>query len=130
MGGGRGLGMRASVQALGHKARKPKYSNIKTEIDGITFDSKKEAQRYVTLKLLERIGDIEDLVLQPKFLIAESVILDGRKQRARYYIADFQYTDLVTGKTVVEDVKGMKTAAYRAKRHQVKLIHGIEVKEV
>lgn len=118
------------LKALGRKPRKPKYSNVKTEVDGILFDSKKEAQRYVTLKLLERIGDIEDLVLQPRFLIADAVVLDGRKQRARYYIADFQYVDAATGKTVVEDVKGMKTAAYRAKRHQVMLVHGIEVKEV
>lgn len=120
----------AHLKSIGHGLKKAKYSNIKTEVDGILFDSKKEANRYVLLKLLERTGEITDLVLQPKFLIADAVILDGRKQRARYYIADFQYTDLVTGKTVVEDVKGMKTAAYRAKRHQVKLIHGIEVKEV
>ena len=120
----------AILKALGRKARKPKYSNVKTEVDGITFDSKKEANRYVLLKLLERAGQITDLVLQPKFLIADAVILDGRKQRARYYIADFQYVDTATGKTVVEDVKGMKTATYRAKRHQVKLLHGIEVKEV
>ena len=120
----------AILKALGRKARKPKYRNVKTEVDGITFDSKKEAERYVTLKLMQRIGEITDLVLQPKFLIAESVILDGRKQRARYCIADFQYVDAATGKTVVEDVKGMKTAAYRAKRHQVKLLHGIEVREV
>lgn len=120
----------AILKALGHKARKPKYSNVKTEVDGILFDSKKEANRYVALKLLERIGDIEDLVLQPKFLIADAVILDGRKQRARYYIADFQYVDAATGKTVVEDVKGIKTAAYRAKRHQMMLAHEIEVKEV
>jgi len=120
----------AYLKSIGHGLKKAKYSNVKTEVDGITFDSKKEAERYVTLKLMQRIGDIEDLVLQPKFLIADAVVLDGRKQRARYYIADFQYTDAATGNTVVEDVKGMKTAAYRAKRHQVKLLHGIEVKEV
>jgi hypothetical protein len=110
--------------------KKSKYNNVKTEVDGITFDSKKEVSRYQQLKLLMRAGQIADLVLQPKFLIAEAVVLDGKKQRARFYVADFQYQDTATGKTIVEDVKGFKTAVYRAKRHQMKLRYGIEVKEV
>lgn len=111
------------------KPKKSKYHNVKIVVDGITFDSKKEAARYRELRLLERAGQITGLVLQPKFLIAEAVELDGRKQRARYYIADFQYVDS-DGQTIVEDAKGMKTAVYRAKRHQMKLRYGIEVREV
>ena len=46
-----------------------KYGNRKTEVDGIVFDSKKEAERYRDLKLLERAGDIRELVLQPSFVL-------------------------------------------------------------
>ena len=111
------------------KPRQSKYRNVKTKHEGITFDSKKECERYKVLKQWQQKGLIKNLVLQPKFLIAESVHLDDRKQRARYYIADFMYQDQ-DGKQIVEDVKGMRTDIYKLKRHLVKAIHGIEIKEV
>ncbi|WP_227430432.1 DUF1064 domain-containing protein [Psychrobacter sp. I-STPA6b] len=110
------------------RPKKPKYKNIKVEIDGVKFDSKKEAKRYQDLKLLERSGGIKNLELQPEFVIADAVVLDGRKRPARKYKADFSY--MRDGKLVVEDVKGIKTPMYRLKRHLVKLIHGIEVTEI
>ena len=124
-------GKQAKVLASGTKSkpRQSKYRNVKTKHEGITFDSKKECERYKVLKQWQQKGLIKNLVLQPKFLIAESVHLDDRKQRARYYIADFMYQDQ-DGKQVVEDVKGMKTDIYKLKRHLVKAIHGIEIKEV
>ena len=70
-----------------------KYRNTKTELDGIVFDSKKEADRYAELRMLERAGTIKKLELQPKFLICKGVVWNGRKQRDRYYIADFKYYD-------------------------------------
>ncbi len=85
-----------------------KYSAIKTVIDGITFASKKEAGRYSELRLLDRAGQIKALELQPKF----PLIVNGTKVCT--YIADFAYQE--GGKYVVEDVKGMKTPAYRIKR--------------
>ncbi|MBN1114444.1 MAG: DUF1064 domain-containing protein, partial [Oligoflexia bacterium] len=63
-------------------ARKNKYKNVKTTVDGITFDSKKEADRYSELKLLERAGKIKDLILQPKFEIIPAYEKDGKKVRA------------------------------------------------
>ena len=94
-----------------------KYHAQKTEIDGITFDSKKEADRYAILKILERGKLIHSLELQKKFLLLPSVENKyGRKERAVYYVADFYYYDVEKGHFVAEDVKGMRTAAYNLKR--------------
>lgn len=93
-----------------------KYKNIKTTIDGIQFDSKKEAQRYAELKLEEKAGLIHNLELQPKFELLKGFIhvLTEEKVRGITYIADFRYWqgDI----EVVEDVKGIKTEAYKIKR--------------
>jgi hypothetical protein len=92
-----------------------KYHNKKTVIDNITFDSKKEANRYVELKLLEKSGKIKHLTLQPKFLLQEDFIYKGEKIRKICYVADFQYKDKGNN-TIVEDVKGMKTQSYLIKK--------------
>lgn len=60
--------------------KRSKYNNIKTIIDGITFDSKKEGAHYYKLKAQLLAGTISDLKLQPKFNIAASVILDGKRK--------------------------------------------------
>lgn len=104
-----------------------KYGNIKTVVDGIVFDSKKEAKRYGELKLLERAGKIYLLVLQPEYIIAAPCVVQGRKAPARKYIADFSY--IQDGKEVVEDCKGMRTEMYKFKRHLMKSIHGIDILE-
>lgn len=108
---------------------KSKYKNVKFVIDNITFDSKKEGARYEYLKSLAQKGVIKELKLQPSFTIAQSVMLDGIKKRARKYKADFSYINLA-GEYVVEDVKGMKTDMYKLKRHLVKALHNIEVIEI
>ena len=102
------------------KARS-KYNNIKTTIDDIKFDSKKEAKRYGELKLLERCGEITDLQLQPSytFKLNETVICR--------YRADFSYKE--KGLLIVEDCKGFKTAVYKIKRKLMKAFHDIDVFE-
>lgn len=105
-----------------------KYGNKKTEVDGITFDSKAEARRYGQLKLLERAGAIQGLTLQPVFVLIPSVTVQGRKRPAIKYKADFQYIE--GEKRVVEDVKGVRTPVYNLKRHLMKYVHGIDIKEV
>lgn len=83
-----------------------KYRNNKVEVDGIKFDSKKEANRYLELKLLERAGEISDLELQPEFVLLPSYVDNqGRRERVIKYISDFKYTDNRNGKVYVEDVK-------------------------
>lgn len=92
-----------------------KYNARKTVVDGITFDSKKEARRYSELKLMEKAGDIYNLELQPRFLLQDKFRYKGEPFRKVEYIADFRYTDK-TGATVVEDVKGYKTETYNLKK--------------
>ena len=91
-----------------------KYRNTKTIIDGIKFDSKKEANRYCELKLLEKAKEIEDLKLQPKFVLQEGFKKDGVTYRPITYIADFSY--IYKSRTIVEDVKGMETEVFKLKR--------------
>lgn len=105
-----------------------KYGNRKVEIDGITFDSAKEARRYQELKLLQRAGEIDDLQLQERF----EIIPKTPGERAAYYTADFTYYDRRTGRLVVEDVKSRatKTEAYVLRRKLMAWTHGIKVQEV
>lgn len=94
---------------------KSKYSNKKVLIDGITFDSMKEANRYRELKLLEKVGEISNLVLQPVYVLLESFEYKGEKIRAIKYIGDFEYIEVKTGNKVLEDTKGFKTKDYLIK---------------
>jgi hypothetical protein len=100
-----------------------KYNNKKTEVDGIVFDSRKEANRYLDLKFLQAAGEIQDLILQPAF----DLIVQGGKVIGKYY-ADFKYREGV--KVIVEDVKGVKTDVYRLKKKIVESVHGIKITEV
>lgn len=90
--------------------RYSKYKAVKMVIDGVTFDSGLEAARYKQLKLLEDAGAIKNLMLQPKFRLMDSYKHNGKTIRAIDYIADFMYEE--NGKTIVEDVKGIRTKDY------------------
>jgi len=91
-----------------------KYRAVKTSVDGIMFDSKKEAYRYAELKLLEKAGKISCMELQPEFVLMEGYRRDGKAVKAVKYVADFRYRE--NGNIVVEDVKGMKTPVYLLKK--------------
>ncbi len=93
-----------------------KYKNKWTVVDGIKFQSIKEAARYSELKMLEKAGIIKDLKLQPWFYIAVEVEWNGRKLKARTYKADFSYYDVTFKRQTVEDVKGHLTDLYKLKR--------------
>lgn len=110
---------------------KSKYHNKKVIIDGIKFDSKKEANRYQELKLMQRAGIISDLQRQVKYvLIPSQKGDDGRViERPCTYIADFVYID-ENGKTVVEDTKGYRTSDYKIKRKLMLYIHGVKINEI
>ena len=109
-----------------------KYSNRKVVVDGLKFDSKREAQRWQELKLMERAGLIEGLVRQfPINLLPAQKDENGKViERPVRYVADFVYTDKNTGKTVVEDAKGVRTHEYILKRKMALYFHGIKIKEV
>lgn len=91
-----------------------KYRAIRTEVDGIVFHSKREAARYSELKMLQKIGMIRNLVLQPRF----PLMVEGTK--ICDYVADFSYFEKDSERLVVEDPKGVKTPVYRIK---FKLFH-------
>ena len=93
-----------------------KYRSKKIIIDGISFDSKREGNRYLELKLLERAGKIKDLELQHQYELQPSFKKNGKTIRAITYVADFTYFDLERMRIVVEDVKGFKTDVYMLKR--------------
>ena len=97
---------------------KSKYHAAKTVVDGITFDSKREAKRYGELKLLERAGKIRDLQRQVRVELVPPFNCDGKHVRGIYYVVDFTYTDS-EGSEVWEDVKGVKTPVYLLKRKLV-----------
>ena len=101
-----------------------KYNATKTVIDSITFASKREAARYTELKLMQRSGLISDLRRQVKY----ELIPKQQGERAVSYIADFVYTE--DGKTVVEDVKGVRTPVYKIKKKLMLWRHGVKIREV
>lgn len=106
-----------------------KYRNRKTTVDGFTFDSRKEANRYLELKFLEATGEITDLELQVPFTLQPAFRdCNGEWQRDIKYIADFVYKDK-DGKQVIEDVKGKRTAVYMIKKKMM-LYKGLKITEV
>lgn len=109
-----------------------KYGNKKITVDGITFDSKKEYNRWYELKLLERAGEISNLKRQEKFQIIPTQKDSQGKviERPVYYIADFTYTDNRTGELVVEDTKGFKTPEYIIKRKAMLYWNSIRIREI
>lgn len=118
-----------------------KYHSKKTEIDGIIFDSKKEARRWIELCTMQQQGLIQGLQRQVKFLLipsqrAETGTTDrnGKPKQGKVverecsYYADFVYYE--NGKKVVEDAKGIRTEAYKIKRKLMRWILGIEIREI
>lgn len=106
-----------------------KYGNKKVVVDGLKFDSRKEANRYFELKLLEQAGKITDLKTQQKFELIPSQQIAGKVvERPCNYIADFVYKE--NGKIIVEDTKGFKTKDYIIKRKLMLYVYGIKIKEV
>lgn len=105
-----------------------KYHNRKITVDGEKFDSIKEYRRYKELQLLERAGEISNLRRQVPYLLIPAQY-DGGKcvERECNYIADFEYIE--NGKKVVEDVKGIRTDAYKIKRKLMLLCYGIRIQE-
>jgi hypothetical protein len=100
---------------------KSKWHNVRTMVDGITFDSKREAERYAELKVELMAGEITDLELQKPFSLVVNGILICN------YIADFVYRR--NGELVVEDAKGKATDVYVIKRALMRAVFGIEIVE-
>lgn len=120
---------------------KGKYHSRKAVIDGITFDSQKEAKRFKELSLLEKAGAITDLQRQVKFILIPTqrepdtvgkrggVVKGKLIEKECAYFADFVYTT-ADGLKVVEDTKGIRTTDYIIKRKLMLYVHGIRIHEV
>lgn len=118
-----------------------KYKNHKIEVDGLVFDSQKEARRWQELKLLEAAGEISELQRQVKYTLIPAqrepdktgkrggVIKGKLIEREIAYIADFAYKDK-DGAQIVEDVKGVATPEYILKRKMMLYFHGVQISEV
>lgn len=101
-----------------------KYKAKITFVDGQRFASKKEARCYLTLKALVGFGTIRELKTQVSF----SLNVNGK--HVCRYVADFTYTDTVSGERVVADAKGFRTAIYKLKKKLMKAVHGIDIVEM
>lgn len=120
-----------------------KYKNKKVEVDGIVFDSKKEAKRYQELLVFEKSGAISDLQRQVKYVLIPTqrepniigrrggIIKPGKllEKECSYY-ADFVYFDREKQEVIVEDTKGIKTAEYKIKRKLMLHVYGIRIAEI
>lgn len=93
-------------------------------LDGIRFASKAEARRYQELRLLERAGQIAELVLQPRYVLSVDGVKIGE------YRGDFRYITLPSYAPVTEDVKGVRTDMYRWKIKHLRAQYGIVVTEI
>ena len=108
-----------------------KYNNRKIIVDGITFDSKKEAGRYKELKILERAIPAQYEHTGEVYAIGNN---KGKPKKGRLierecaYYADFVYNQ--NGETIVEDTKGVRTTEYVIKRKLMLYVHDIRIKEV
>ena len=125
-----------------------KYNASKCVVDGIKFDSKHEAERYLELKLLERGKVISDLRLQVKFVLIpaqyekdtvtltksgkEKIVKGKCVERECAYYADFVYILNETRETIVEDAKSpiTRTPEYRIKKKLMLYRYGIRIIEV
>lgn len=108
--------------------KQSKYKNKKTIVNGIEFDSKKEAKRYQELLLLQRQGIITDLKRQVPYILVPAFNLNKKRYRAMSYVADFVYKE--NGKEIVEDTKGYRTEVYKIKKKLMAYIYQIEIREV
>lgn len=125
---------RMSYQQYRHmtKNKPSKYKNQPIEIDGHKFPSRKEANRYIQLKLLEKAGKIVSLEIQVPFELQPKFVHNGRTIRAIKYVADFVYFDS-RGKMHIEDVKGSEdftTPEFKLKRKMFIYKYGTDIEIV
>jgi Protein of unknown function (DUF1064) len=127
---------RKDVTVTVHVPARNKYGAVPTTVDGIRFDSKREAARYLELKLLQRADKIAHLEVHPSFpLQVVALYKPGPPwvfEHVGVYSADFRYVDLKSGEVIIEDLKSRptRTTDYKLRKRLVEAIHGITVTEV
>jgi hypothetical protein len=129
-------------------SKRPKYGNKKVDYNGITFDSKKERDRYIVLVDAQNRGEISHLETQVKYILipaireeyevelkTKTVVKTRTLQKAITYTADFRYFHNERQEWVVSDVKASALAAsldkcFVLKEKMMFALNGIKVKRV
>jgi len=110
-----------------------KFNAKKIIIDGIKFDSKKEALYYMQLKAQKKAANLNDRVLeielQPRFDYKIEYSANGRTfSKKGFYKADFKV--VYHNRIEIIDVKGFKTATYKRKKKIIEALYLIKIIEV
>ncbi len=111
-------GKGAPREQTGLPPRTPKYRSVATTVDGIRFDSKKEARFYEELKIRKATGEVWYWLRQVP------IHLPGGTK----YVADFLvfFKDPDRAPEYV-DVKGVKTQVFLVKKREVEHHYPIRI---
>lgn len=90
------------------------------EVDGVKFQSQREAKRWIALNILANEHAITNLRRQVRYELIMKT----------HYVSDFEYDDVANGQHVVEDSKGFLTETYKRKKKLMRQQHGVEIREV
>lgn len=133
------LGPAAQKQVMEKMCKTSKYKAQKTRRGKLTFDSKKEAERYDALMLLQKTGEIRGLKLQVRYCLQEAyTTVEGDRVKSIDYVADFVYERRTAPDSYgqrywlpgVEDVKGMRTREHVMKAKLFCNRYGFAIREV
>ena len=109
--------------------KKAKYCNQKHEVNGIKFDSKKEAEYYKTLMFRKQVGEVINIELQPKFPYEITYSANDKTyKRKAFYKADFKVI-LADNTVQIIDVKGFKTETYKRKKRIIEALYDFVILE-
>lgn len=134
----RPLGAKVDLTPEPETPKPSKYRNVKTLADGFVFDSQKEAECWLVLKLREKAGDITELRRQIDLPLYAPVLtyIDGLPHVAGLsvqiatYRADAIYRDAADGRKHILDAKGVRTRQYLLKRKWLELQENAIIEEV
>lgn len=112
-------GYGATVIVVKDTPKRSKYGAIKTEYNGIKYDSKAEARWAENFDMEKRAGDVLYWLRQVPFFLPAGII----------YRCDFQvfYT---SGVVKYFDVKGWDTPVSKLKRKQVEALYPVKIQVV
>ena len=107
--------------------RRSKYGNVRSDYNGRTFASKREADTAGELDMLRKAKDPKQRVVDVEYQYRMPLVVNGLKIAT--YVADFKVT-FFDKHTEIWDAKGMRTVVYTLKAKLVKALYGIDIKEV
>lgn len=106
----------APVAVTGPNPKRAKYGAIPTYVDGIRFDSKREARYYEALKLRVAAREVRFFLRQVPFHLPGGTKL----------VVDFAIHE-ADGRVRFVDVKGRETPVFRLKKREVEHHYPVEI---